>query len=230
MLGLFLTLVFFVVCFFGIKGYVMYQEAVEKTPVSEIGVKVRSIEGFTPYDELPRIYIDAVIAAEDKRFEVHGGVDFIAIGRAVLTDIKTMSLAEGGSTITQQLAKNQLFNQEKRMERKFAELFADFALEKEYSKKEIFEMYVNTIYFGSGYYGIYAAAQGYFGKTPADLTDAEAVMLAGLPNAPSVYSPKSNPALAKRRMYAVLLRMVDCGRLTKHDAERIRGEPVTVKQ
>lgn len=230
LLALSLTAIFFAGCFFGIKGYIMYQEAAEKVPIAEIGSRIRSQENFTPYDELPKIYIDAVIAAEDKRFEIHCGVDFIAIGRAVLTDIKTMSLAEGGSTITQQLAKNQLFTQEKRIERKFAELFADFALEKEYSKKEIFEMYVNTIYFGSGYYGIYDAAQGYFGKAPAELTDGEAVMLAGLPNAPSVYSPDNNPVLAKKRMSVVLIRMIECGRLTKHEAERISIETVTVKQ
>lgn len=90
------------------------------------------------------------------------------------------------------------------MERKFAEIFAAWEVEKQYDKEDIFELYVNTIYFGSGYYGIYEAAEGYFGKEPSELTEYEAVMLAGLPNAPSAYSPDTSPELAKQRMSQVL--------------------------
>ncbi len=170
-----------------------------------------------------------MIAVEDSRFERHHGVDPLAIVRALWTDLKTKSLAEGGSTLTQQLAKNVYFTQEKHFARKAAELFAAVDIEKHYGKQQIFEMYVNTIYFGSGYYGIAEAAQGYFGKTPAELTSAECVLLAGLPNAPSAYSPNSSPALALKRSQVVLDRMVSAKKLTKIQAMELHGaddEPV----
>lgn len=113
--------------------------------------------------------------------------------------------------------------------RKAAEMFAALAIEKQYNKEQIFEMYVNTIYFGSGHYGIGEAAQGYFGKTPLQLTDAEAVMLAGLPNAPSAYSPNSSPDLAVKRMQVVLNRMVGCKKLTREQADALAAEAVTLQ-
>ena len=136
-----------------------------------------------------------------------------------------MSFVEGGSTISQQLMKNEYFTQEKKLERKFAEIFAAWELEREYSKKEIFELYVNTIYFGSGYYGIHDAAEGYFGKEPSELTEYEAIMLAGLPNAPSAYSPDTNPELARQRMKQVLEKMVECEVLTQKEADAIFAGP-----
>ena len=206
---------------FGIMGYHMYKEAVEQNPVAEKVETIRHMDGFTSYEQLPDIYIDAVISAEDRRFWSHHGIDLMAIGRAVWNDIRTFSFAEGGSTITQQLAKNLYFTQEKKLERKFAEIFAAFELESQTSKEEILELYVNTIYFGSGYYGIYEAAQGYFGKEPWELDDYESVMLAGLPNAPSAYSPDKDPSLAEQRMEHVLKRMVACGTLTQQEANAI---------
>lgn len=199
----------------------MYRNAVEKTPISEKVESIRNMEGFTEYEELPKIYVDAVISVEDKRFWSHGGVDVLAIGRAMWNDLQTMSFAEGGSTITQQIAKNEYFTQEKKLERKFAEIFLALELEADYSKQEIFELYVNTIYFGSGYYGIHDAAQGYYGKEPSELSDYEAVMLAGLPNAPSAYSPDSSPELAKQRMKQVLDRMVECGKMAEEKADNL---------
>lgn len=193
---------------FGLKGYKMYRNAVEKKPMAEMVDSIRQMDNFIKYDQLPQFYIDAVITVEDHRFKSHNGIDIIAISRALWKDITTLSLAEGGSTITQQLAKNLYFTQEKKLERKFAEVFAAFDFEKQYSKNEIFELYVNTIYFGSGYYGIYDAAKGYFGTHPSNLTDAQCAMLAGLPNAPSAYSPDTNPDLARQRMNQVLERMV----------------------
>ncbi len=207
--------------FFGIKGYTMYQEAVKSCPVAEMGEKITKMEDFVSLEELPQIYIDAVISAEDERFEWHCGFDILAICRAVWNDIRAGAFIEGGSTITQQLAKNQYFTQEKKPERKFAEIFTAMDIENVFTKKEIFEFYVNTIYFGSGYYGISAAAEGYFGKTPEELTDYEAVILAGLPNAPSAYSLDANPELAKKRADVVLSRMVECGVIDKNKAEDI---------
>lgn len=206
---------------FGVQGYAMYQDVVKETPVAEKVSEIQNREGFTRYEEMPQIYVEAVISAEDHRFWSHGGIDVVAIGRAVWNDIRTLSFAEGGSTITQQLAKNLFFTQDKKLERKFAEMFAAFDLESQYSKKEIFELYVNTIYFGSGYYGIYDAAQGYFGKEPSQLSDYECVLLAGLPNAPSAYSPDSSPELAEQRMGQVLTRMVECKVMTRAEADSL---------
>lgn len=209
--------------FFGIKGYLMYRQALKIWPIDEMVSLIQDNENFVSYEELPTIYIDAVISAEDKRFESHCGFDFIAISRAVWNDIRAMSFVEGGSTISQQLAKNQYFTQEKRLERKFAEIFVAIELEQQYSKNEIFELYVNSIYFGSGYYGIYDAAQGYYKKVPSELSDYEAVMLAGLPNAPSVYSLDNNADLAHKRMEVVLSRMVENGVIEKAEADEIMG-------
>ena len=222
---LFLLLVFIAfTAYYCIKGYSMYRYAVEQIPISRIMDDIRSREHFVSYYELPEIYINAVISAEDQRFDSHHGIDIPAIGRAIWIDIKTMSFAEGGSTISQQLVKNELFTQRKHIERKFAEVFAALALEREYSKEEIFEMYVNSIYFGSGFYGIYDASEGFFGKPPCELSDCEAVMLAGLPNAPSVYSPDVSPELAMQRMSVVLDRMVQYGVLTEQESDRIEAD------
>lgn len=210
--------------FFGIQGYRMYREAVAEIPLSERIEEIQESENFTRYSDLADFYIDAVISVEDHRFWGHCGVDPLAIGRALWTDIKTLSFQEGGSTITQQLVKNLLFTQEKKIERKFAEIFAAFAVENRYSKEEIFELYVNTAYFGSDYYGIYAASTGYFGKLPSELTRYEAAMLAGLPNAPSIYSPDVNADLAEQRVAQVLRSMVKHHDLTQDEADQIIDE------
>lgn len=216
-----------VLCF---KGYKMYREAVAERPVAALQDNIRSrCYVYVTCDELPQIYKDAVIAAEDRRFETHHGIDPIAIARAVLVDIKTLSFAEGGSTITQQLAKNELFTQRKHLERKFAEIFAAHAIEGTYTKDEIFEMYVNSIYFGSGYYGIYAAAAGYFGKAPAELNDCESIMLAGLPNAPSIYSPDNSLYYAMKRMTVVLQRMINYDFVSIPEADRIMAEAFSLQ-
>ena len=206
---------------FGVMGYQMYRSAVAQQPLEDKVEEIRSTESFTSYQELPQIYIDAVISTEDRRFWSHSGVDVVALGRALYNDLRTWSFVEGGSTITQQLAKNLYFTQEKKLVRKFAEAFVSFQLEANYSKEEIFELYVNTIYFGSGYYGIRQAAQGYFGKEPAQLSDSEAVLLAGLPNAPSAYTPDTNPELAQQRMQQVINSMVANGALTRREADAL---------
>ena len=177
---LLLCVVLIVGVIFGVQGYNMYSEAIKEESIENRVEEIQSVDNYVTFDELPDIYVDAVISVEDHRFWNHGGIDVIAIFRAAVNDIKAMDYVEGGSTITQQIA-----------------------------KEEIFEIYVNTIYFGSGYYGIYDAAMGYFGKEPKELTNAEAVMLAGLPNAPSNYSPDVNPELAVERMKQVLESMVE---------------------
>ena len=155
--------------------------------------------------------LDAVVAVEDHRFWKHHGFDIIAIGRAVKNNVVAGSLQEGGSTITQQLAKNMYFSLDKTFTRKVAETFMAMKMEREYTKDEILEIYVNTIYFGDGYYGIRQASEGYYGKEPAQLSDDECIMLAGLPNAPSVYSPSVNPELAAERQQYVAEQMEKYG-------------------
>ena len=206
------------------NGYNMYKEAIQEMPIQEKVEEIRQKENYTKLSELPQIYINAVISVEDHRFYEHNGIDVIAIGRAIINDIKAMSFVEGGSTITQQIAKNEYFTQEKKFTRKVAEVFVAFELEKQYTKNEILELYINTIYFGNGYYNIKDAAKGYFGKSITNLSDSECIMLAGIPNAPSVYAPTQNPELAKQRQKQVAEKMVKYGYLTEKEKEEILGK------
>ena len=203
------------------NGYMMYKEAIEEVPLSTLVEEIKSKQNYTEINELPKIYIDAVIAVEDHRFYKHNGIDVIAIGRAIINDIKAMRFVEGGSTITQQLSKNTYFTQEKKLTRKVAEVFMALEIEKNYDKDEILELYLNTSYFGDGYYTIKDACKGYFDKEPMQMTDYEAIMLAGIPNAPSVYSPTKNPELAKQRQKQVMEKMIKYGYLTEKEAENI---------
>lgn len=201
-----------------IIGFSHYSKALKKKPLMSRVEEITKQEHFVTFSDLPADYRNAVIAVEDHRYYDHGPVDFIAISRALWNNLKSGKMQEGGSTITQQVAKNVIFSQEQTWVRKLAEIFAAFDLEKNYTKKEIFELYVNTSYFGDGYYGIYEASHGYYGKDPKDLTLDESTMLAGVPNAPSVYALTVNPNLAKKRQHHVVNKMLDYGYLTKEQA------------
>lgn len=210
------------VCFgmnIGVKGYHMYKEAINAVSLEEKVQEIRDKDSYTTFDELPEIYVDAVLSVEDHRFYNHAGIDPIAIARAAFYDLKAGSFVQGGSTITQQLAKNLYFTQEKTLERKAAEVFLAFDLERTFSKDEIFELYVNTISFGNGYDCIREASEGYFGKEPNDMTDYESTMLAGIPNAPSKYAPTRSPELAAKRQEKVMNRLVECGLFTRERME-----------
>lgn len=212
------------VCTAGIlifQGYQMYREALELAPLEARVTEVRSQEDYTVFTELPKTYRDAVLAVEDHRFYEHNGVDPVAIGRALWIDLCTLSFAEGGSTITQQLAKNLYFTQEKRLTRKIAEVFMAWELESHYKKDDILELYVNSIYFGNGCYTVKAAALSYFGKEPMEMTDHESTLLAGIPNAPSVYDLTENPELALQRQRQVVAIMVEHEYLTQQEASAI---------
>ena len=206
------------------NGYNMYKEAIEEIPLDQKVEEIKSKENYVSLSELPQIYLNAVISVEDHRFYKHNGIDIIAIGRALINDIKAMSFVEGGSTITQQIAKNEYFTQEKKITRKIAEVFMAFEIEKNYNKDEILEIYINTLYFGDGYYNIKDAAKGYFEKDLDELTDGEWIMLAGIPNAPSVYAPNVNPDLAKQRQKQVIEKMIKYEYLTKNEADKILQE------
>ncbi len=210
------------------EGYGMYREAVEVLSLDDKVASIQAREGYTELEDLPRTYIEAVVSVEDHRFYSHFGLDPIAIGRAVVNDIKAGRYVEGGSTITQQLAKNLYFSQEKKMTRKAAEVFLALDLEKNYSKDEILELYVNSIYFGDGYYSIGEASRGYFGKSPSEMTEYESTLLAGVPNAPSKYAPSRNPELAERRQQQVLRRMEACGYFTEEEAETVAAQMIAL--
>lgn len=203
------------------EGYNLYVQAITQMSIEDKILEIQDIENYTEYEELPQDYIDAVIAVEDKRFFLHNGTDIISIMRAVLIDIKEMSFEEGGSTITQQLAKNIYFTQEKKLTRKIAEIFMAVELEKQCSKEEIFELYVNTSYFGDGYYCVKDATKGYFDKLPSQMNLYESTLLAGIPNAPSVYAPTKNPELARQRQAQVIRKMLKQGYLTQEEANKI---------
>ena len=202
-------------------GFGYYSNSLKEKSLVERIEEITTKEDYTPFDQLSKNYINAVIAVEDHRYYEHGAIDPIGIARAFYTNIRDGQFDEGGSTITQQVAKNVVFNQDKTLLRKLGEIFAAYDLEKNYSKDEIFAFYVNSSYFGDGYYSIYEASQGYYKKDPKDLNLSEATMLAGVPNAPSVYAPTVNPDLARKRQKHVLNKMVEYGYITQEEANSI---------
>ena len=209
--------------FVGYREYERYQDALAKVSLEEKVAEIQSKPSYTPVTDLPQVYLDAVVAVEDKRFYKHPGIDVISIARAIKNDIEAGQLIEGGSTITQQLAKNMYFDQERSITRKVAEVFMAFKLERNYSKKEILELYVNNIYFGDTYYCVADASQGYFGKEPKDMDSYESTMLAGIPNAPSAYSPDVSLELAHQRQQKVVWSMVRQKYLTQEEADQINN-------
>ena len=176
-----------------IYGYNYYKEITAKVPLKSKITEIQNDYTYVKKEELPEQFLKAVVAVEDRRFYNHGPVDMIGILRAIFSNIRSRDLREGGSTITQQVAKNLYFiNEDNVVKRKVAEVFTSIQLENDYEKDEILEIYVNTIDYGNGYYGIKEACNGYLRKEPKDMTLAEATMLAGVPNAPSVYAPTEN--------------------------------------
>ena len=157
-----------------------------------------------PLSKVAPIMHQAIVAIEDNRFYDHRGVDAKAILRAIVEDLRQMDLAQGGSTITQQLARNAFLSHEKTFARKLSEAIYAVQIERKYTKDEILEKYLNQIYFGHGAYGIEAASQLYFNKSASDLNLTEAAMLAGLPRSPYYYSPHVDKEAALRRRNTVL--------------------------
>ena len=210
-------------CYIIKSGYDMYTTAISKKPIEIRIAELKSKDSYIAIKDIPKSYQEAVIAVEDRRFYLHSGFDIISISRAIATDIATKSFAAGGSTITQQLAKNLYFTQEKKLTRKVAEIFLALELEELYSKDDILEFYMNSIYYGDGYYGIGKASLGYFNKLPSELTLNEQTLLAGLPNAPSVYQFSNNSNLTYQRQNIVLETMAECGYIEKEDIENIKN-------
>ena len=212
------------------KGHKIYKDVLEKTSVADKVTQIKSQENYTELKDLPDFYKNAVIAVEDRRFYKHGPIDPIAIARAVFVNIKSWKLQEGGSTITQQLAKNIYFTQEKSALRKVAEMYMAYEIERNCDKDTILELYLNTSYFGDGYYCVNDASEGYYGKEPKDMNRNEASMLAGIPNAPSAYCPTKHLNLAKQRQVQVLDKMVKYKFITEQDKTEILNEENEVCQ
>lgn len=181
---------------------------------------------YVKLQDIPESLQQAVVAVEDRKFYNHWGFDMEGIFRASLVNLQYGQVREGASTITQQLVKNLFLSQEQTMGRKAEEFVLAMDMEMNYSKDEILELYLNTIYFGSGYYGIKEASEGYFGKEPAMLALPESAMLAGIPNAPSLYSPYVDFMLAKKRQFIVLDAMTAAGYLRESVADDAKIKPI----
>lgn len=181
---------------------------------------------FVPLSKIPLNLQDAIISIEDDRFYQHHGVDPKGIFRALWVDIRGTGGLQGGSTITQQLAKNVFLTQDRTLARKVEEVFLALQLERKYTKEEILEFYLNQIYFGHGAYGVQAAAQIYFGKNIEDLNLAECALIAGLPKGPGYYSPYEHWEVAKTRQATVLDRMAELGYITPEQAQAAKEQPL----
>jgi penicillin-binding protein 2A len=179
-----------------------------------------------PINMVPDSMKNAVIAIEDHRFYQHHGVDYIGITRALIRDIKARGMVEGGSTITQQLTKNTLLTSQKTLKRKVDEVFLAMQIERQYSKQEILQMYLNQIYFGDGAWGIKHAARNYFAKDVMDLSISESALLAGLIKAPSALNPYHHLEKATQRRNLVLAQMKKQGYLTNQQYEQAINEKV----
>lgn len=179
---------------------------------------------WTPINRIPSFLQQAIIAVEDARFYEHNGVDYRSIARAAVTDVIQGKVVQGGSTITQQLAKNKYLDSSKTLDRKLKEAEIARELEKNYSKRQILEMYFNEIYFGNGAYGIAQAARLYFDKRPAELSEAECVLLAGVPKNPGSYNPFGKPAAVALRRDTVLKRMLELNLITAAKRRALRSQ------
>ncbi|MBF0411208.1 MAG: PBP1A family penicillin-binding protein [Desulfamplus sp.] len=180
-------------------------------------------------EEMPASLINAFVAAEDSRFREHVGIDIIGIFRAFVKNMQAGSIVQGGSTITQQVTKSFLLTPERTYKRKIKEAILAYRIDKTFSKDDILFLYLNQIYLGHGAYGVEAAAQNYFGKHAKELNLAECAVLAGLPQAPSRYSPFKHPELAKQRQLYVLERMVQDGYISTNQMNEATGAPLDIR-
>ncbi|MDI6840643.1 MAG: PBP1A family penicillin-binding protein [bacterium] len=181
-----------------------------------------------PLEDIPKPLIDATILAEDRKFYRHWGIDLSGITRAMLANILHLRVTQGGSTITQQLARNLFLTQERSVLRKIKETLLAINIEHSYSKSDILELYLNQIYYGNGAYGVESAAELYFGKSATELSIAECALLAGLPRGPILYNPIIHPMSAIRRRAFVLNLMANEGIISKEEAARVKNAPLGV--
>lgn len=209
--------------------------AKERAPVVRILARDGSViaergaaHEYMPFDLLPAHVTNAVVAIEDRRFFEHWGLDPLGLARALLVNLRAGRFAQGGSTLTQQLAKNLFLSPERTLARKIEELGLALWLELRLSKRDILELYLNRVYFGGGAYGIEAAAQRYFEKSARELTLAESALIAGLLKAPSKYSPASSPEEARARALVVLAAMREAGVISSQEEQTARQQPIKI--
>jgi penicillin-binding protein 1A len=192
--------------------------------LAEIGTEKREI---VDIKNVPTRVLDAFLSAEDDKFFEHKGVDYLGLARAMFANFKAGRVVQGGSTITQQVAKSLLLTSERSVTRKLKDFILAKRIEEKLTKQEILYLYLNQVYLGNGYYGVKAAARGYYNKDLKDMTVAESAMLAGLLVAPGKYSPYVNPLPARKRQHYVLERMYKLKKITKDEYEKALKE-VTV--
>lgn len=185
---------------------------------------------YLSFDQIPTNVTAAIISIEDKKFYQHGGVDYKAIMRAVLAMLRDGEVTQGGSTITQQLARNVFISQEKTWQRKMEEIFIALQMEKKYTKNEILEFYLNNIYFGNGYYGIQAASKGYFNTTVDQLDLSQIAFLCAIPNNPSLYDPVNHADHTITRRDLILKNMLDDGKITQSAYENAKAEQIVLNR
>lgn len=217
----FCVIIFILCILFALKGYCLYKTATSQMDVAEKVQSIRDGAQYISLDMVSKDFLNCIVSVEDHRFYSHNGIDYISIGRALINNVEAGRIVMGGSTITQQLAKNMFFTSEQSVERKIAELFVVNELEKNYSKNEILELYVNCIYYGDGYYGVRDASMGYFHKSPDKLSLQESALLAGLPQAPEDYSLTKNYSKAVARSRIVLSAVEKYGDEGKRDYSQL---------
>ena len=210
-----------------VQGHFRYEREIEAKPLSVAISEYTSQDGYVKFEDIDEDFVNAVISVEDKRFFSRQGYDFVALFRALYHNFKARDVIEGGSTITEQIAKNlYLGGSVNGLEEKMAEIFIMMALEREYSKEELFALYANMNYYGDGYWGIKDASEGYYGLEPDDLSVAKAAMLAGVPNAPAVYQLSDGYDLAKQRQEWVLSTMYNNSYIDEKQLEQAKTEDV----
>jgi len=229
----FLIFIFIVLCisWFGLKYYFTHVNIISNQVRSDVSTQVKAHHSqLLTYNDIPEMYRNAIISTEDRSFLTNKGIDVRGTIRAIFVDVGSGQSLQGGSTITQQLIHNTILsNTSKSLSWKLLESAYAIGLYDTMSKQETFAFYTNVIYFGHEANGLYQAAQTYFGKAPSQLSAGELTMLAGLPNAPSVYDPYKNMTLALKRQHIVIQNMVDNGVISELQAKQIISEPIVLK-
>ena len=230
----FIIFIFIVLCisWFGLKYYFSHVNRIADNVRSDVLAQVKEHNSqLLVYNDIPAMYRNAIISTEDRSFLTNKGLDVRGITRAVFVDVKSGQSLQGGSTITQQLIHNTILRStSKSLMWKLHESAYAIGLYDTMNKEETFAFYTNVIYFGHGAYGLYQAAETYFGKAPSKLNAGELTMLAGLPNAPSVYDPYKNMTLATQRQHLVIQNMVKNKAISELQAKQITSQPIVLKQ
>ena len=207
-----------------IDGYKEYKYAINTISLHDKVDEIKNDKDYEPIKNINKNFLDAIVSIEDHRFYNHKGVDFISIARASISNLIDGKIVQGGSTITQQLAKNLYFNSDKNFSRKVAEVFLAHDIEKNYTKDQILEMYVNIINYGDNHIGIKEASNGYFGVEPSDLDLNEASILAGLPQCPNGYALSKHYDKAIARQQQVLEAMNIYNNVSHNDEYYVLGD------